>query len=602
MGFWDDDYDFANGAPFGDFDMDDDGKLDIFEKSQKLDYYSDLWKDEDKASNLYDDDDIFDNEISPLDSSEIRELDLLLATHDKNKLDDLADVYGVSTEYLKKRGVELGYFEDDDEDSNWLEDDEDEERSWLDDDDKDDEDDDEDSNWLEDGDSSWLNDNEDSSWLNDNEDSSWMNDDEDSSWLDDDDSNWLNDDEDDSWLDDDEEEDDDGTESIEKELEEIYQEDIGHLAQKYNLSESYVIYKALQYGFFLENSEPEENEQQEPAESEYMDDAYFASDWNKEDIMDSIVRIFLMAELYIEENKDEVGSHVLDDPDYETINKIYYKLEDKSDKIFNLAYNYLLNVMDEFERHPATRNMAALIVLGVVCATCSARIRSYFIIKNWNKKIAARYLIPDEGFDFDRAVNENLQLGKIVKTCSLIKECDMSDMILNIAKKDFDKAMDVWLWLLENFFPYRDYAFQNSKIDYISQVLFELEMKYSDSLEKYFKRDSKLKETLCSLGDDDIYMDIIRKAGGEELSVCNTSRCDEWEKSPGYMYCGVIFAPTRKKIYHYRSRNESVKVGDIVRVWSENSKRMVEVTVVSVGYYSEMAVPYPLDKAKFIEK
>lgn len=50
-------YDMSNGAPFGTFDFDGDGELDILEKTAKLNHYQSLWEDEDKT--FSDDSDIF---------------------------------------------------------------------------------------------------------------------------------------------------------------------------------------------------------------------------------------------------------------------------------------------------------------------------------------------------------------------------------------------------------------------------------------------------------------------------------------------------------------------------------------------------------------
>ena len=44
---FDENYDFANGAPFGTFDLDGDGELDFSESAFKLDHYESMWDDED---------------------------------------------------------------------------------------------------------------------------------------------------------------------------------------------------------------------------------------------------------------------------------------------------------------------------------------------------------------------------------------------------------------------------------------------------------------------------------------------------------------------------------------------------------------------------
>lgn len=56
-------YDKANGAPFGTFDFDNNGDLNILEKAIKLDHYKSLWNDEDNESDFDDNfnDDFNDN-------------------------------------------------------------------------------------------------------------------------------------------------------------------------------------------------------------------------------------------------------------------------------------------------------------------------------------------------------------------------------------------------------------------------------------------------------------------------------------------------------------------------------------------------------------
>lgn len=56
MGPYDNDYDRANGAPFGTFDYDNSGDLNILEKATKLDHYESLWNDENDFDDGDDDD------------------------------------------------------------------------------------------------------------------------------------------------------------------------------------------------------------------------------------------------------------------------------------------------------------------------------------------------------------------------------------------------------------------------------------------------------------------------------------------------------------------------------------------------------------------
>lgn len=64
-----------------------------------------------------------------------------------------------------------------------------------------------------------------------------------------------------------------------------------------------------------------------------------------------------------------------------------------------------------------------------------------------------------------------------------------------------------------------------------------------------------------------------------------------------YIYCGVRFS---NRIYHYRTNDETIQVGNSVIVpagW-ENEEKVAKV--VSVGQYARIAVPFPVEKTKFI--
>ena len=64
-----------------------------------------------------------------------------------------------------------------------------------------------------------------------------------------------------------------------------------------------------------------------------------------------------------------------------------------------------------------------------------------------------------------------------------------------------------------------------------------------------------------------------------------------------YIYCGVRFS---NRTYHYRTNDETIQVGDSVIVTAgwENEEKIAKV--VSVGKYLRIAVPFPVEKTKFI--
>lgn len=64
-----------------------------------------------------------------------------------------------------------------------------------------------------------------------------------------------------------------------------------------------------------------------------------------------------------------------------------------------------------------------------------------------------------------------------------------------------------------------------------------------------------------------------------------------------YIYCGVLF-PQASRPYHYRTEDETIKIGDKVVVFVRDQETMGEV--VSVGHYLRVAAPFPVEKTKFI--
>lgn len=68
---------------------------------------------------------------------------------------------------------------------------------------------------------------------------------------------------------------------------------------------------------------------------------------------------------------------------------------------------------------------------------------------------------------------------------------------------------------------------------------------------------------------------------------------------PVYTYCGVTFQ-NKAHIYSYRTDDASIKVGDTVIVPVGREDIEEEAQVVFVGQYAESAVPYPVEKTKYI--
>lgn len=66
-----------------------------------------------------------------------------------------------------------------------------------------------------------------------------------------------------------------------------------------------------------------------------------------------------------------------------------------------------------------------------------------------------------------------------------------------------------------------------------------------------------------------------------------------------YTYCGVLL-PGSPRPYYYRTNDKTIQIGDTVIVPYGYDNKEIEGTVVSVGQYARLGVPYPVEKTKMI--
>lgn len=66
-----------------------------------------------------------------------------------------------------------------------------------------------------------------------------------------------------------------------------------------------------------------------------------------------------------------------------------------------------------------------------------------------------------------------------------------------------------------------------------------------------------------------------------------------------YTYCGVLL-PFSSRIYSFRTEDKSIQIGDKVIVPVGKDEKETEGKVVSIGQYSRLGVPYPVEKVKMI--
>ncbi len=68
-----------------------------------------------------------------------------------------------------------------------------------------------------------------------------------------------------------------------------------------------------------------------------------------------------------------------------------------------------------------------------------------------------------------------------------------------------------------------------------------------------------------------------------------------------YTFCGVVFSSS-SQIYHYRTDDDSLRVGDVVVVPVGRDGKEEVAEIVTVEKHRRRTAPYPVDKAKFIKR
>lgn len=86
----------------------------------------------------------------------------------------------------------------------------------------------------------------------------------------------------------------------------------------------------------------------------------------------------------------------------------------------------------------------------------------------------------------------------------------------------------------------------------------------------------------------------------KEQQLAEQAKKQEYENDKTiYTYCGVLL-PFSSRPYSFRTEDDKVKIGDTVVVTIGDDKKEMKGKVVSVGQYSRLGVPYPVEKTKSI--
>lgn len=120
---------------------------------------------------------------------------------------------------------------------------------------------------------------------------------------------------------------------------------------------------------------------------------------------------------------------------------------------------------------------------------------------------------------------------------------------------------------------------------------FETQEEYQNALNNRIneilqkKQENSLKEQEKRLKEQQLLQQIKRQQYSNDKTI--------------YTYCGVIL-PFSNYPYSYRTEDETIKIGDTVVVPVGNDGDEMNGKVVSVGQYSRLGVPYPVEKTKMI--
>lgn len=140
---------------------------------------------------------------------------------------------------------------------------------------------------------------------------------------------------------------------------------------------------------------------------------------------------------------------------------------------------------------------------------------------------------------------------------------------------------------------------ENSIVEYINHVKYGWREWYVNDEDyglnpKDFETESEYEKALSKRRGE------ILQQEWEERRLAEEAKLKEYEKDKTiYTYCGVLL-PFSSRPYSYRTDDDSVKIGDIVIVPVGKEKKEMEGKVVSIGQYSRIAVPFPVESTKYI--
>lgn len=159
---------------------------------------------------------------------------------------------------------------------------------------------------------------------------------------------------------------------------------------------------------------------------------------------------------------------------------------------------------------------------------------------------------------------------------------------------DYDTEQEYLEVLQKEKYAWREWVSQRDTIG-LDPKRFETEAEYNAAWQTRYdeqqtkKREEQIEQRRLLQQQQEAESEERRKALENEL----------WKDKTIYTYCGVKL-PFSERPYWFRTDDSSLKIDDTVIVPVGEDNKEMEGTIVSIGQYSRISVPFPVEKTKFI--
>lgn len=167
----------------------------------------------------------------------------------------------------------------------------------------------------------------------------------------------------------------------------------------------------------------------------------------------------------------------------------------------------------------------------------------------------------------------------------------------NLDPRDYDSEEEYLAALTEEKYAWRQWCVRddNSGLD---PTQFETEDEYNKALQAYYDEEEKRERE-----EQARRQQLLRDQREKELAAQREKRkqleAEIMADRTIYTYYGVKL-PFSIQPYYFRSEDGGIEIGDAVVVPVGDENREMEGTVVSVGKYARIGVPFPVEKTKAI--